>query len=672
MNELATSNSLYLRQHANNPVHWKLWNENRFTQNSNTAPLRIISIGYSSCHWCHVMEEESFEDHEVAALMNEHFVSIKVDRERHPEVDARYMNALQLMTGTGGWPLNIIALPDGTPIYGGTYFSKEDWMQALRSVHSIWMEDPERVLSYGQEMKQGLVHMIQVSLSTDAHSFSAKDFEDVVAFWKRTIDPVNGGPNGAPKFPMPSNYRFLLNYAIHSKDEDLLGYCRLTLEKMALGGIFDWLHGGMTRYSTDRFWKVPHFEKMLYDNAQLMSLYARAARYFEDSLFLETAEKIGQFLVEQMLLDNGLYASALDADSAKGEEARVEGGFYTWTKEELDQLPIEHRELFNAYFDINEHSTWEGAYILHRSEVLSTLMEKMGLNPASAQIVEQGWRKVLKKASEQRLTTHPLPQRDEKALTSWNALLVEGWYELHLAAPANGYERRAIELIRAIQQNMVKDDGILLHEYKGHSGYLDDYATFGKALLKGFALSGDEGYVQTAASLAEQIDRLFGHDEFAPFYDYSTQLAADWQHVLEIEDNVIPSANSITASFFHELSLVSGNSSWAEKGTMMTERIHAKVFKHGQNFSNWLELALHYVWPIREIVVIGPEASAKMGALTRSQYVPGSLHLISRKSGELPLTKFREPTETSIYVCQQGACKLPTTSIEQAIAEWTS
>lgn len=667
-NNLSESKSLYLQQHAANPVHWQIWSEELMRPNTPGEKLCIISIGYSSCHWCHVMEEESFEDAEVADLMNANFISIKVDRETRPDIDARYMNALQLMTGTGGWPLNIIALPDGTPVYGGTYFSKQDWMSALSQVAQLWKEEPAQVLDYGQQMRNGLQDMLKVSLTVKKDAFKSEDFDDVVAFWMRTIDPVNGGPNGAPKFPLPSNYSFLLDYGISASDQNAIDYALLSLEKMALGGIYDWLHGGITRYSTDRFWKVPHFEKMLYDNAQMMGLYARAYRYSHNPLFLETAQGISTFLKEEMMLSNGLFASALDADSPTPESSREEGGYYTWSTEELESANIQGRSKFNEYFDITPYSAWEGKYILHRTESIARWAIKWGMPIEEARSLEQGWKKELQLHSSSRLATHPKPVRDPKALCTWNALLVLGWFDLHLASPEGGFDDQALALIASMSTHLL-DGKTVLHELEGDEGYLDDYATMGLALLRGYALSGAESYCTQALEIASIIDEDFVQAK-RPFYRYNRSKSEDWKEVLEIEDNVIPSANSFVAHFFHELGTYTGQMNWLKKSKIMVESIHGKVFKHGQNFSHWLNLALSHTYGAKEVVTIGQEAKAAQGAMTANNYRPNTLYLTSQKAGKLPLTLGRPYDKTQYFICKQGACNLPTDDINTAVKLW--
>ncbi len=667
-NNLHESTSLYLQQHAGNPVHWQMWNEELMQTNTPGEKLRIISIGYSSCHWCHVMEEESFEDHEVADLMNEHFVSIKVDRETRPDIDARYMNALQLMTGTGGWPLNIIALPDGTPVYGGTYFSKKDWILALQQVAQLWENQPQQVLDYGEQMRNGLKDMLKVSLNTKQNTFKTEDFDDVVAFWMRTIDPVHGGPNGAPKFPLPSNFSFLLDYAISKDDQKVLDYALLSLEKMALGGIYDWLRGGITRYSTDRFWKVPHFEKMLYDNAQMMGLYARAFRYSQNPLFIQTARSISEFLEGEMKLDSGLFASALDADSPTPESPREEGGYYTWSTKELEFANIQERSKFNDYFDITPYSAWEGKYILHRTEPLEKWADIWEMSIDEARSLEQNWKRELQSKSTERIPTHPKPVRDPKALCTWNALLVLGWHDAHLADPKGGFDEKALALIASMSTHLLQGKSVL-HEINGLEGYLDDYATIGLALLRGYALTGDESYCTKALEIAHVIDQDFAQPE-SPFYRYNRLKSEDWKEVLEVEDNVIPSANSFVAHFFHELGTYAGQMNWLEKSKIMVESIHGKVFKHGQNFSHWLDLALSHTFGAKEVVTIGHNANTALGAIAANNYRPNTLYLSSKKAGELPLTRGRPNDKTQYFICKHGACNLPTEDVKTATQLW--
>ena len=670
-NELHQSGSLYLRQHANNPVHWQLWSADVLAQAVKDERLLLLSIGYSSCHWCHVMEEESFEDEEVAALMNAHFTSIKIDREERPDLDARYMSAVQLMTGQGGWPLNCIALPDGTPVWGGTYFSKADWMAALSQISQMWKETPQTIQDYAQQMREGLSDMVLVSTSGTPGSFVASDLEDVLIPWMRGWDEVNGGLTHAPKFPMPSNYSYLLQHGILSQNDRTLSFVHNTLNKMALGGIYDFVHGGFTRYATDRFWKVPHFEKMLYDNAQLIGLYAKAYRNDHQDLYAQTISQTVSWLQREMKLDSGLYAAALDADSATSENPREEGGYYTWRIDELEDLALPHFEAFKWYFDISEHSAWEGKYILHRTQPIKALAERLDIDEAAANESLLHWQKVLAGASADRIESCPKPLRDPKALTCWNALLVVGLAEAHRALPKNGYDKMATALLD-ILLHTVCANGKIAHQYLHGAaegdGFLDDYSSMGKALVEVFLLTGNEVYLEYAKQTATSIEKLFPLE--GAFRLYTNAFDSNWQKQLEIEDNVIPSANSMWADFFHSVGLLADHTDWKTQAQRALSAIHTKVFRYGPNFSNWLEQGLIQAFDSKELVITGPGAKAAAEDLQRTYLQPGTLILWSEEPSDLAHFKGRISTTLTYYLCSNNACQLPTTELNQLLNLW--
>ncbi len=346
-NRLIKETSPYLLQHAHNPVDWHAWNEETLEKAKRENKPLLVSIGYSSCHWCHVMEAESFEDEATAAIMNENYIPVKIDREERPDLDHIYMTAVQLITRSGGWPLNVIALPDGTPVWGGTYFPNEKWKSVLMEIAGMFREKPDEISDYAKNLARGIVDS---SLVPDTY-FEAADIgllKEGLEKWKRAFDPVYGGQTGAPKFPMPVNISFLLHWGYEMKDETILKHVELTLEKIAMGGIFDQAGGGFARYSVDIKWKVPHFEKMLYDNAQLISAYSNGYRQFRNPLFREVVYKTFEFLNREMNDSSGFFYSALDADS-EGEEGR----FYTWTIKELDDLKLPDYELFRSYYSID-------------------------------------------------------------------------------------------------------------------------------------------------------------------------------------------------------------------------------------------------------------------------------------------------------------------------------
>ena len=377
MNHLANSTSPYLLQHANNPVNWYPWSTEALQKAKRMkTSCSLVSIGYSACHWCHVMEHESFEDVQVAAVMNEYFVCIKVDREERPDVDQIYMSAVQLISGRGGWPLNCICLPDQRPIYAGTYFRKNDWTSLLFNLADYYKQKPEDALEYAVRLTEGIQKYESIDFIGQQPEYTKADLELIVNNWKKYFDKTEGGIGTAPKFPMPNNWQFLMRYAHLMKDEEIAGLTKLTLQKMAYGGIYDHLGGGFARYSVDGLWHVPHFEKMLYDNAQLIGLYAEAYTWQPDPLYRQiVAETIG-FSARELLSPEGGFYSALDADSEGAE-----GKFYTFTKEEIQHILGDEAELFCIYYHITDEGNWEEEQtnILFKRGIDCELAEALGL-----------------------------------------------------------------------------------------------------------------------------------------------------------------------------------------------------------------------------------------------------------------------------------------------------
>ncbi|NND89155.1 MAG: thioredoxin domain-containing protein, partial [Flavobacteriaceae bacterium] len=417
-NELINETSPYLLQHAHNPVDWRGWNSNTLQKAKDENKLMIISIGYAACHWCHVMERESFEDSTVAAKMNADFISVKVDREERPDVDQIYINAVTLLTGSAGWPLNVITLPDGRPIWGGTYFKKDDWLAALEQVQRAYEENPQKLEEYASKLEQGIKNMDLITLNTGDLDLKNYPTEEILATWENNFDRTLGGTDRAPKFMMPNNYEFLLRSAVENDDQELLDYVTLTLDKIAYGGVYDQIGGGFARYSTDKKWHVPHFEKMLYDNAQLVSLYSDAYLVTKDPLYKEVVEETLEFIEREMTTSEGAFYSSLDADSESETGELEEGTYYIYTEAELkDQLGNDF-ELFKTYYNINSYGKWEGEhYVLIRNQPEAEIIEEFDISEETLQQKKDSWRSKLLNYRNKRAK----PRLDDKTQTSWNA-----------------------------------------------------------------------------------------------------------------------------------------------------------------------------------------------------------------------------------------------------------
>ncbi|MAY84322.1 MAG: thioredoxin domain-containing protein, partial [Flavobacteriales bacterium] len=457
-NRLIEASSPYLLQHAYNPVDWRAWNEESLQAAKDQDKPILISIGYSACHWCHVMEKESFEDDSVAKIMNEHFICIKVDREERPDIDHLYMDATQLMTGKGGWPLNCFALPNGKPFYGGTYFPKDQWINVLNQLADVYKNEREKVEEYAEKLSQGLQEQSVIEIEDIPEEFNSEILMSSVRNWKQNFDTVDGGSNYAPKFPMPNNYQFLLQYLQFYPDREVETQLKLSLEKMAMGGIYDQIGGGFARYSTDMEWKVPHFEKMLYDNAQLIALYSQAYKKYKDPLYEKVVRQTIAFMKRELMDESAAFYSALDADS-EGEE----GKFYVWEIEELKKAFNEDDlKLLSEYYNINEKGEWEGKYILLKTERDEAIAQRLGIEISELKSRMEKLEEQLMKIRSERVR----PGLDDKSLTSWNALNINGLLEAYEAFGDKEYLKMATACGNFIAKSQMKSDGSLYHSYK--------------------------------------------------------------------------------------------------------------------------------------------------------------------------------------------------------------
>ncbi len=661
-NALINATSPYLLQHAHNPVNWEVWSEKLIDQAKAENKLILVSIGYAACHWCHVMEHESFEDEKVAAVMNENFVCIKVDREERPDVDHYYMSAVQLMGQQGGWPLNVIALPDGRPIWGGTYFPKETWVENLKTIAAFYRGKQDKAEEFATRLQQG-IH--QVSLMPEVETevaYSKELLQNGVDGWKKHFDYEEGGRAGAPKFPMPVNLDFLLYYGFMNSDEAVLDFVENTLLKMARGGIYDQVGGGFARYSVDEKWKVPHFEKMLYDNGQLISVYSKAYQHFKNEEFKTVVYETIAFVERELMDESGAFYSSLDADS-EGEE----GKFYVWKKEELQEILGDEFRLVEEYYNINGKGFWEhNNYILLRDISNVEFAEKHELSLHELHVKVGKWKYALLKARSKRVR----PGLDDKTLTSWNALMLKGLADAYKAFGNDDFLRLALKNADFIQNKLMKQDGQLYHSWKNGitsiDGFLEDYALLIEAYLALYELTGDEKWLIWSDKVMDHVFNHFFDADKQLFYFNRYNADAVITNHFQKEDNVIPAANSVMANILHRLYLVHGKPEYLEIAKKMLLYITPHFASYPMAYANWGTLLLKLTAPYFEVAVCGINSRLQLKKLQKG-FHPHVLWAFTEKESKVPLLKDRfNHTADLIYVCKNGSCELPVEEVEEA------
>ncbi|MDQ3047121.1 MAG: thioredoxin domain-containing protein [Bacteroidota bacterium] len=664
-NALINETSPYLLQHAHNPVNWYPWNEETLEKAKKEDKLILVSIGYSACHWCHVMEHESFEDKKVAQIMNDHFICIKVDREERPDIDQVYMLAVQLMTGHGGWPLNCFALPDGRPVYGGTYFPKQQWINILLNLTDLYSNDRNKVLDYAVQLTEGVKMAEIIKVNEAEESFTMDILDSSYQDWKMRLDQVEGGPDKAPKFPLPNNYQFLLRYAHLTKNEPLMKHVSLTLKKMAYGGIYDQIGGGFSRYSVDHLWKVPHFEKMMYDNAQLISLYSEAFRQSKDPLYKQVVTDTLEFIKRELTSPEGAFFSALDADS-EGEE----GKFYVWTKEELQTILKDRFGLFSDYFNINERGFWEhGNYILLRHEDDQTIADKHSISLNELQDIISGIKKELLDFREKRVR----PGLDDKTLTSWNALMIQGYADAYRTFGEKEWLNAAEKNAAFLLSKQLRADGGLNHNYKnGRStinGYLEDYCFTIEALIALYEVTFRESYLENAESLLKYSIAHFMDPSSGMFFFTSDEDKALISRKMELSDNVIPASNSAMAKVLFLLGTHLENPEYIGMSRKMLHNILPEIVPYGAGYSNWSMLLLHFAAPFKELAIVGKSVDEKRAELSQ-HYLPNVIFAGTSTLSTLPLLKNRTVEgQTYFYVCSEKTCQQPVSTTEEALRQ---
>ncbi|TWJ04813.1 hypothetical protein JN11_00536 [Mucilaginibacter frigoritolerans] len=664
MNRLANSTSPYLLQHANNPVNWYPWGAEALQKAKEENKLILVSIGYSACHWCHVMEHESFEDEQVAAVMNEYFVCIKVDREERPDVDQVYMSAVQLMTGRGGWPLNCICLPDQRPIYGGTYFRKNDWTSLLFNLADFYKQKPAEAEDYAVKLTQGIQQYEFVEFVKEQPAYAKADLEPIISNWKKYFDYTEGGFGSAPKFPVPNNWISLMRASHLLKDESIAKAVKLTLHKMAFGGIYDHVGGGFARYSVDGRWHVPHFEKMLYDNAQLISLYAEAYTWNPDPLYKKIVEETVDFTLRELISPQYGFYSALDADS-EGKE----GKFYIFTKTEIEEILGGDAELFCIYYNITEDGNWEeeASNVLFRKERDEVMAAKLGLtiNELLDRIAIN--RKKVFDVRSLRIR----PGLDYKILASWNGLMLKGLCDAYRAFDEPEYLDIAFKNVNFILNNLLNKDGRLIRVFNATAGdqiaFLDDYANIIDALIALYEATFDEEWLAKAKDLADLAILYYYSEETGMFYYTAGDDEVLIARKSEIMDSVTPSSNSVMARNLSKLGHFFDNESYLTISTQLLRNITPHLGNYPSSYSNWVLLLLEEVFGVFEIAITGNNFEDIRIEMEKN-YVPNKI-ILGGKKGSLPLLQDKFGTATQIFICKGKTCGLPALNIIDALKQ---
>lgn len=670
-NDLSKETSPYLLQHAHNPVNWHAWNKKSLALAKKENKLLLISVGYAACHWCHVMEQESFENEEVAKLMNAHFICIKVDREERPDVDQIYMDAVQLLNGRGGWPLNAIALPDGKPFWGGTYFPKENWVTALTQIADLWEKNPEKVKKFAADLTIGVQNKNKITVQTKEKDYKPSQLIRIVSSWSNYFDKELGGYKQAPKFPMPNNYHFLLRYAVQYKDSQLLNYVNTTLTKMAYGGINDQIGGGFARYSTDKKWHIPHFEKMLYDNGQLVSLYADAYLVTKNKLYKETIYQTLTF-VSKELTDpkTGAFYSSLDADSLNENNENEEGAYYVWKEKDLKNLLESDFELFKLYYNISDYGLWENEnYVLIRNQSTASFVETYNISLEKLYKKINKWKEILLKNR----TKRKKPNLDDKVLTSWNALMLKGYIDAYRVFDEPDFLKVALKNANFIETKLLRKDGGLNRNYKNEksniNAYLEDYATLIDAYMALYEVTLEQKWLEIAKKLADYTFKHFYNEEVHLFYFTSDEDEKLISRSFETQDNVIPASNSIMARNLFKLGHYYSNKHFISTSKLMLSSVFEKANQYAPSYSNWLQLAADFSGDYYEIAISGKEALSKLKEFNLT-YIPNKLIVGSTTKSDLLLLQSRYNKETTdIYICVNNACQMPTSEVKKAIKQ---
>ena len=671
-NKLLQETSPYLLQHAHNPVNWYPWGEEALQRAKEENKPILVSIGYSACHWCHVMERESFEDAATAALMNEHFINIKIDREERPDLDHIYMDAVQAMTGSGGWPLNVFLTPDGKPFYGGTYFppqkafNRPSWQEVLKSVAQAFGERRHEIDAQAENLTAHLSQSNSFGLQKpekEEHLFTPENLDRAFEAVMKSADKQWGGFGRAPKFPQTFTIQFLLRYHYVSGNEEALQQALLSLDKMISGGIYDQVGGGFARYSTDSEWLVPHFEKMLYDNALLVSVLSEAYQLTKKERYKEVIGETIAFIERELMHPGKGFYAALDADSEG-----VEGKFYVWTNEQVNTLLGKDSTLFCAYYDISPAGNWEGTNILWVKEAAEQFTESsnVSLNELN-KVIEKGKSILLAERSKR-----VRPSLDDKILLGWNALMNTALGKAFAATGDELYRQLAVDNMQFLFQKFAIKDRVGFHhtwkdEHAKFPAFLDDYAFLIQALLQLQEITGNTDWLNKAVDIANYVIAEFSEEETG-FFFFTPQNQPDIiVRKKEVYDGAVPSGNAVMATNLYQLSILTGKQDWKERSFKMMSGLGNAIIKYPTSFGVWVGLLQEISVGTAEIVITGKNP-AEVHRDVLKMYLPHKVVMVTSEASIYPLLSGKPVTpKTNIWLCKNNSCQAPVSSAEQLI-----
>ena len=660
-NHLRNASSPYLTQHASNPVDWYPWGTEALLKAKSEDKPILVSIGYSSCHWCHVMAHESFENDSIAAIMNENFINIKIDREERPDIDQIYMEAVQAMGINGGWPLNVFLTPDQKPFYGGTYFPSQNWRELLLNIKTVFAENRDKLEESAEVYTKAIGANVSEKYQLSPTAITQEKLDSGYHKLSKSFDWEWGGLKKSPKFIMPSQWSFLIDLTYLNPSLDIQPHLEFTLNKIIDGGIYDQIGGGFSRYSVDEFWHVPHFEKMLYDNGQLLSLYAKAFKMSGNERYASIIDQTIQWLTREMLDDSGGFYAALDADSE-----REEGKFYVWTLNEIKELAGEHSSIIAAYYDIRERGNWDSTNIprITVSESDIAAQFKLDLVTLRSIIAKFNRRALLKRAERIR------PGIDNKIISGWNGLTLTGILEAYQATGKTNYLKLAKRNYRYIIKNLIIN-GTLIHIANlSTQGFAEDYAAVIQALIKYYETTFNEDALQIANDLTSQMNEQYFDPQEKLFYFTSIRAENLIARKNDLFDNVIPSSNSMMAENLLKLGLLLDNESYKKQSLDMVDQVGELIVKEISYLSQWASVANLWVKPIPEIVIFGNDY-LKIAKAINALHIPRKVVAASSKKSDLPLLQNKTAIngKTGIYVCYNKTCKLPVTDLDKALTQ---